>query len=134
MTNPNLARDYFQRAQKRLKAVAVLLDEGAFPDVVRESQEVVELALKGLLRTFGIAVPFVHDVSDVLTANLSRLPPNARPSVPRWCEISKQLRRDRELSFYGSEDVTPSEFYGRADADVALGMARELVASVALHF
>ena len=59
MTNPNLARDYFQRAQKRLKAVAVLLDEGAFPDVVRESQEVVELALKALLRTFGIAVPFI---------------------------------------------------------------------------
>ena len=131
MTNPNLARDYFQRAQKRLKAVAVLLDEGAFPDVVRESQEVVELALKGLLRTFGIAVPFVHDVSDVLTANLSRLPPNMRPLVPRWCEISKQLRRDRELSFYGSEDVTPSEFYGRADAESALAMARELVTGVA---
>jgi HEPN domain-containing protein len=46
MTNPDLARDYFTRARKRLKAVALLLDEEAFADVVRESQEVVELLLK----------------------------------------------------------------------------------------
>ena len=124
---------YGSWAEARLRAIDVLFEQSSWADVVRESQEVVELALKGLLRTFGIAVPFVHDVSDVLTANLSRLPPNARPSVPRWCEISKQLRRDRELSFYGSEDVTPSEFYGRADAETALSMARELVAGVAPH-
>ena len=42
MTNPNLARDYLHRAEKRLKAVALLLDEEAFADVVRESQEVVD--------------------------------------------------------------------------------------------
>jgi hypothetical protein len=56
MTNPNLARDYLQRAEKRLKAVRVLLDEEAFADVVRESQEVVELALRALLRSFVTGV------------------------------------------------------------------------------
>jgi len=131
MTNPNLARDYLGRAEKRLKAVALLLVEEAFPDVVRESQEVVELTLKALLRTFGIAVPFVHDVSEILTASTERFPSEARVMVPRWCDISKQLRRDRELSFYGSEDVTPSDFYSRADAEAALAMAREVVAGVA---
>jgi HEPN domain-containing protein len=35
-------------------------------DVVGESQEIVELALKGLLRSCGIDPPRIHDVSDVL--------------------------------------------------------------------
>jgi len=128
MTNPNLARDYLRRAEARLKAVALLLDEGSFADVVRESQEVVELALKAVLRSFGIAAPFQHDVSGVLLANADRIPADAAAAVPRWCEVSKHLRRDRELAFYGSEDVTPSEFYSRTDADAALAMAREIVA------
>ena len=66
MTNPKLARDYLIRSRKRLKAIALLLEEEAFPDVVRESQEVVELLLNAVLRSFGIAVPFSHDVSEAL--------------------------------------------------------------------
>ena len=131
MTNPDLARDYLRRAEKRLKAVALLLDEEAFPDVVRESQEVVELSLKGVLRRFGAAVPFSHDVSRALTEHSGRFPADVRALVPRWCEISKHLRRDRELSFCGSEDVTPSEFYGREDAERALAMAEEVVRGAA---
>jgi hypothetical protein len=50
MTNPKLPRDYLIRSRKRLKAIALLLEEEAFPDVVRESQEVVELLLKAVLR------------------------------------------------------------------------------------
>ena len=126
MTNPNLARDYLHRAEKRLKAVAVLLDEEAFADVVRESQEVVELLLKAVLRTFGVAVPFSHDLSQVLTANAERFPAAVHTLVPRWADISRSLRRDRELAFYGSEDVTPSEFYDREDAELAIAMAREV--------
>ena len=130
MTNPKLALDYIQRAGKRLKAVELLLAEEAYADVVCESQEVVELALKAVLRSFGLAVPFTHDVSEALETNAARIPGDASSFVPRWCEVSKRLRRDRELSFYGSEDVTPSSFYGRADAEEALAMAREVVASV----
>ena len=51
--------------------------------------------------------------------------------VPRWCEISKHLRKDRELAFYGSEDVTPSSFYVRGDADAAKAMAEEVLATAA---
>lgn len=131
MTNPKLARDYLTRAEKRLKAVALLLDEAAFADVVRESQEVVELLLKAVLRSFGIAVPFSHDLSESLTENVGRLPPEAQALIPRWCEISKDLRKDRELAFYGSEDVTPSSFYTRADAEQAKAMAEEILAGAA---
>lgn len=130
MTNPKLARDYFVRSQKRMKAVAVLMAEEAYADVVRESQEVVELLLKAVLRSFGIPVPFTHDLSEVLNENASRLPADAGRDVPRWSEISKQLRKDRELAFYGSEDITPSTFYSRTDAETAFAMAREVLAGV----
>ena len=129
MTNPRLARDYLTRAQKRLKAVALLLQEEAFADVVPESQEVVELVLKAVLRSFGIAVPFSHDLSESFAEHGVRLPQEVQRLIPRWSEISKHLRKDRELAFYGSEDITPSTFYGRADAEQALTMAEEVVAT-----
>jgi len=131
MTNPDLALDYFIRAQKRLKAVAVLFEQAAFADVVRESQEVVELVLKAVLRRFGIAVPFSHDPSQSFIDNAHRFPPDLEARIPRFTEISRRLRRDRELAFYGSEDVTPSSFYNQADAVEAKGMAEEIVNAAA---
>jgi HEPN domain-containing protein len=97
--------------------------------VVRESQEVVELLLKAVLRSFGISAPFSHDVSEVLEENASRLPPGAQSHLARWERISKHLRKDCELASYGSEDVTPSSFYTRADADEAKAMAEEILAT-----
>lgn len=126
MTNPRLARDYLTRSRKRLKAIETLLAEEAFADVVRGSGEVVALLLKAVLRSFGLAVPHAH-VSGALSDNAARLPEAARPLVPRWCEISKHLRKHRELAFYGSEDVTPSTFYERAGADEAKTMAEEVL-------
>lgn len=131
MTNPDLAQDYFTRATKRLKAIAVLLDEEAFADVVRESQEVVELLLKAVLRRFGIPVPFSQEPSSSFLENAARLPSELQALIPRWTEISRRLRRDRELAFYGSEDVTPSSFYTRGDATEARGMAEELLTGAA---
>ena len=131
MTNPKLALDYLTRSRARLKAIAVLVSEEAHADVVRESQEVVELLLKALLRSFGVAVPFSHDLSETLEQNRTRFPEPVGRLVPRWSEISKQLRKDRELAFYGSEDITPSTFYTRADAEKAKAMAEEILSGVA---
>lgn len=46
MTNMSLARSYLIKAEKRLKILEVLLKEEDYSDVVREAQEIVELALK----------------------------------------------------------------------------------------
>ena len=127
MQNLELGRDYVRRAGARLKALDVLYAERSWPDVVRESQEVVELALKGLLRFCDIEAPRVHDVSDVLQDNATRLPKPAAAALEELCEISRRLRRDRELSFYGSEDLTPSAFYREADAREARRQARRVV-------
>jgi HEPN domain-containing protein len=130
MRNPELARDYVVRAGARLRALDVLYDAESWADVVRESQEVVELALKGLLRACGVEPPRTHDVSKVLLAERSLLPGTLQPEAERLAEASRQLRRDRELAFYGAEDLTPSGFYTREDADRARAAAVDVVAHV----
>lgn len=133
MRNMTLAADHVRRATARLGALDVLYDAGSWADVVRESQEVVELALKGLLRTCGIDPPRIHDVADVLVAERGRLPAALDGEVQTLAEASRSLRRDRELAFYGAEDLTPSDFYKQADADSAREAARQVVASVQPH-
>lgn len=130
MQNKSLAEDYFRRSKSRLAALDALFKEKSWADVVRESQEVVELALKGLLRTAQIEVPRVHDVSQILTDQTSLLPEKIRPHVDRLAQISRSLRRDRELAFYGSEDLTPSDFYKKADAETARNQARWVVSTL----
>jgi len=127
MRNERLADDYLRRAASRILAIDVLLREQSWADVVRESQEVVELVLKALLRIMNVDVPQIHDVSPLLLEHRDRLPPAARAAVEELAGASRSLRRDRELSFYGSEDLTPSEFYQRDDADRALAMARRVL-------
>jgi hypothetical protein len=124
MRNRDLGRDYVHRAEVRLRALDVLYEAESWADVVRESQEAVELALKGLLRCCGIEAPRIHDVSDVLHGERDRLPEKLRGDLDRLAKISKQLRRDRELAFYGTEDLTPSDFYSREDATEARDGAR----------
>ena len=124
MRNRALAADHVRRADVRLRAIDALYEGESWADVVRESQEAVELALKGLLRACGIEPPRIHDVSEVLARESERFPKDLQPDLDRLARISKQLRRDRELAFYGTEDLTPSEFYSREDADAARDGAR----------
>jgi hypothetical protein len=131
--NRSLAADYVRRAGARVRALDVLFDAESWADVVRESQEVVELALKGLLRASGVEPPRIHDVSDVLLAERERLPEALRAAVPQLALASRELRRDRELAFYGAEDLTPSSFYSRADATRARDSARAVVSAVRPH-
>ena len=133
MQNMDLAADYVRRAHARLAALDALFDQGSWADVVREAQEVVELALKGLLRAHGVEPPRIHDVADVLLAEAHRLPESVRPDVARLGELSRGLRRDRELAFYGAEDLTPSDFYKQADAVAARAGARLVVERVLPH-
>jgi HEPN domain-containing protein len=133
MQNRDLAADYVRRAGARLRALDTLFDQESWADVVREAQEVVELALKGLLRSSGVEPPRIHDVADVLRDEQARLPEAVRGDVGRLAELSRGLRRDRELAFYGAEDLTPSDFYRRADAVSARDAARFVVGRVRPH-
>jgi HEPN domain-containing protein len=131
--NQDLAADHVRRAEARLRALDVLFEAESWADVVRESQEVVELALKGLVRSVGVDPPRIHDMADVLLAEQARLPAALTDEVSRLAEASRSLRRDRELAFYGAEDLTPSDFYKRRDAEQARQAARLVVRLVRPH-
>ena len=133
MQNRALAADYVRRAGARLRALDALFDEESWADVVREAQEVVELALKELLRSSGVEPPRIHDVADVLLDEQARLPEAVRGDIGRLADLSRGLRRDRELAFYGAEDLTPSDFYRRGDAVSARDAARFVVGRVRPH-
>ena len=133
MRSPDLAADYVRRAKARLAAVDALYAAASWADVVRESQEVVELALKGLLRAVGIEPPRIHDVSEVLEAERPRFPRAIQRHLDALAAGSRTLRRDRELAFYGAEDLTPSGFYTKEDATSAREIAVRTVAAVVPH-
>jgi HEPN domain-containing protein len=119
LTSTDLARSYLAKARARLGALAVLRDHQAHSDVVREAQELVELALKGMLRAVGVEPPKVHDVGSLLVEHTTLFVPDVRDDLPRAAAISKRLRRDRELAFYGDVDFIPTEQYTSADASLA---------------
>jgi hypothetical protein len=66
-------------------------------------------------------------VAPILHAERARLPGSLAPFIDELADASRQLRRDRELAFYGAEDLTPGEFYTRVDADRARDSARRVV-------
>lgn len=127
MQNIELAEDYLKRARVRAQVLDAFLKPGSGADAVRESQEAVELALKGLLRKAGVEAPRVHDVGQAMLQNRKRLAQLSDQELDRLVSVSKRLRRDRELAFSGTEDLTPYQFYSREDAELAVQMAREVV-------
>jgi HEPN domain-containing protein len=96
MTGVTLAHSYFDKARKRLRALSVLFEDGAFSDVVREAQELVELVLKGILRFVGIEPPKQHDVGRLLLQHRERFPVEVTSVVERLADISHRLRKERE--------------------------------------
>lgn len=132
MTNVSLARSYLIKAQKRLKILQVLLDEAAYSDVVREAQEIVELALKGMLRHVGIEPPKWHDVGQALLEYRERFPESVQAELQTLADISAWLRKEREFSFYGDIDFIPTEEYKRSDGMRAIADARRVVRAAEL--
>jgi len=124
MTTNELAAGYYRKCDDRLAALEVLRARDAFSDVVRESQEVVELALKGMLRWAGIDPPKIHDVGDLLLQFAERFEMVSPHELRALADASKELRKEREFSFYGDIDFIPTDEYDADDADSALGQAR----------
>jgi HEPN domain-containing protein len=81
------------------------MEEQAWSDVVREAQELVELALKAMLREVGVDPPKWHDVGPILLEQSDLFPGTARHLLPELARISKWLRKEREFSFCGDIDL-----------------------------
>jgi hypothetical protein len=124
MTNRTLAQSYLLKARKRFKVLEVLLNEEAYSDVIREAQELVELALKGILRQVGVEPPKQHDVGYLVIEFKDRLPREVAEEAKKIAAISKWLRKEREFSFYGDVDFIPTEEYTLKDAQKAINDAK----------
>lgn len=126
MTGEEMARAYLAQAEEILQEVERLYQRRAWNLVVRRSQEVVELALKGIMRGIGVEVPRAHDVSIWLKNYRDRFPISFQQAIDRLASISRRLRLERELSFYGDEDLgaPPQKLYTEEDAKSAMEEAK----------
>lgn len=127
MTNNDLAQSYFFKAEKRLKILEILFQEEDYSDVMREAQEIVELCLKGMLRYVGIEPPKYHDVGPLIIEHQTRFKDISSEEILRLVEISKELRKERELAFYGDIDFIPTEEYTLENAKEAIEGANFVV-------
>ena len=130
MTGDELAHSYLTKARVRLRVLEVLAEQAAWSDVVREAQELVELALKGALRMIGLDPPHWHDVGPLLVEHCTMFPEWFVDAVPRLADISRWLRPEREFAFYGDVDLIPTEVYRDADGHRAIDDALEVLAAV----
>lgn len=119
MTNADMAKSYLVQAREILLEAKDLYRREAWNLVVRRSQEVVELSLKAALRNIGIEAVKMHDVGSLLRAHQGKFPTSFRRQVDRLAGISRRLRMERELSFYGDEETgaSPQDLYSREDAE-----------------
>lgn len=118
MTNSEIARAHLRQAEAILVEAQSLLERGVWNLVVRRAQEATELALKAALRVAGVEVPRVHDVGATVRAHARRFPEPFRLHVDRLAEISRRLAREREVAFYGDEQLgtAPQALYGEDEA------------------
>lgn len=127
MTNSELAKSYLIKATKRLKILSILKEDEAYSDVIRESQEIVELSLKGMLREVGVEPPRWHDVGSLIIKFKKKFPEEVSKNAERLASISKWLRKEREFAFYGEADFIPTEEYDLEDAERAISDAKFVV-------
>ena len=135
MTSDRLARAYLEKATVRIKALKFLHKEGGNSDAVREAQECVEILLKGVLRCLGVEVPKIHDVSRLLKQRIDLLPDPLRQNLDEVSRISRELRKDRELAFCGTDDWIPTEEYSVEDSLEAIRKAERVfeIVSQVIH-
>jgi HEPN domain-containing protein len=127
MTNLGLAAGYIRKAAAGVAVLGLLFEREDYSDVVREAQEAVESATKAMLRKVGIDPPKWHDVGGIILEHRDRFPAALQPDLERVASISKALRKERELSFYGDIDFVPTEEYSRQQAQRALADTEWLV-------
>lgn len=86
----------------------------------------MEMALKAVLRLLGVEVPRVHDVGMLMKQRKELFPPWFGKQLDRIAMISRRLRNDCEVSFYGDEtlELPPDDIFGPVDAENALAEAR----------
>jgi HEPN domain-containing protein len=124
-----MARSYLRQAEERVKHAEEALRTGNYAFTIRQSQEAVELSLKGALRLVGIEPPKWHDVGPVLKRERGLFPEWFKERIDETASISRRLRREREPSMYGDEETgaPPDQLYSLMDAEEALQSSKTVL-------
>lgn len=95
---------------------------------MRRAQEVVELALKALIKAVCMEYPRRHDVGDAFAEAAAAKDLDLDPDVlDRICEISAYLARDRAPAFYMEVEFSQEQAEkAQSDADFVLNFAEGL--------
>jgi len=128
LNNLDMAKSYLKQAEERVKHAEEALKTGNYAYTMRQSQESVELALKGALRLLAIESPKWHDVGPIIKKHRDLFPQWFKERVDEIASISRKLRREREPSMYGDEETgtPPDQLYSLMDAEEALEYAKKI--------
>jgi len=110
MTNREAGQNLIKEAEEYFGEVERAFLRGSWNIVVRKSQEVVELAQKGILKILAIEYPKVHDPSDFFLKILEKrgISMNMNDSI-RVARISAELSEKRAPAFYFEKNYGPSD-------------------------
>ncbi|MBS3968006.1 MAG: HEPN domain-containing protein [Truepera sp.] len=131
MTNKDRARAFIKDAAIILDEASLSLQHAHYHRVMRKCQEAVELAVKGLFKSFGIEYPKSHILGRVIRKELAKFALFDREVLDRIAYISDSLAFDREPAFYGSiEGIPAAELYDQADAAEAIENTKWIIATI----
>ncbi len=122
MTSALMGRALIEEARGRLELVRLAKARQLWATVVRESQECVELFLKGALRLVAVEPLRTHDVAELLRRESGRFPEWLQAEVDHLASISTEMAGERGIAFYGDErqHLGPRELFDEDDASRAL--------------
>ena len=122
MTSSRMGRRYIEEARGRIELVKLAFERSLWATVVRESQECLELLLKGTLRLVAVEPARTHDVAELLHREAGRFPDWFQSEIAYLASISTEMAGDRGLAFYGDErqNISPHDLFDASDAERAL--------------
>jgi HEPN domain-containing protein len=119
-------RAYIDDAWIILAEAEESVEKGHFHRAVRKCQESVELALKGLLRMYGVEYPKRHLFASILQRSplVQLVDPDELNAI---IEIADRLAEEREVSFYGSGQAAASQLFSDADARESISDGKKVL-------
>jgi HEPN domain-containing protein len=128
MSNIEAGLSLLREAEGFYEDVLKGYERGSWNAVVRRAQEVVELALKGLMKMMGIEYPKIHDVGALFAeqAELKKLGIDSRV-LAEIIDISAYLARERAPAFYMEKTYTKEQaIRAKEDALKVLSIAKDI--------
>ncbi len=131
----DLVTSYCRQAETKLKSARIRYDDWSWALCVQDCQQAVELSIKALFKRYVGDFPKRHDPGAELFEHVSKFPEPVGQRLARIWFASKVLASWREPFTYGLEagQVPPEKIFTKKEAELALGLAEEVLYSIRPH-